>query len=128
MSLRCYQCGASLAKLSLPLSRLDNCPSCSVELHVCKMCVHFAPGRPDDCDEDDAIEVKDKTTANFCDYFEPSADAFDARARSADLQARDELARLFETGGSATKPSTASERTQSSTDPDLEAAHDLFKK
>ena len=40
-SIACYRCGESLAALSLPLSRQDQCPSCSADLYVCKMCVHF---------------------------------------------------------------------------------------
>ena len=40
-NLACFRCGASLAALSLPLSRRDQCPDCSADLHVCKMCVYF---------------------------------------------------------------------------------------
>ena len=36
--LRCHHCGTSLAALSLPFTRLDECPKCRAQLHVCKMC------------------------------------------------------------------------------------------
>ena len=39
--LRCCRCGESLATLSLPLARLDECPKCHVHLHVCRMCERY---------------------------------------------------------------------------------------
>ena len=30
----CWKCGASLAALTLPLRRLEECPACHAELHV----------------------------------------------------------------------------------------------
>jgi hypothetical protein len=59
------------------------------------MCRHFAPGKPDDCVEEDAIAVRDKAAANFCDFFTPSADAFDGREQRAEAGARRQLADLF---------------------------------
>ena len=97
--LRCYRCGDSLEALSLPLSRLDLCPGCGIELHVCRMCRHYAPTKPDQCDEDDAIEVTNKTTANFCDYFVPAATAFGGEELSAENEARRRLAALFGEAG-----------------------------
>lgn len=93
--LSCHRCGASLAALSLPLSRRDLCPECSAELHVCRMCELYDPAVPKQCREDDAEEVMNKERANFCDWFRPSADAFDpARAKRA-ARAEGELAALF---------------------------------
>ncbi len=99
--LRCYRCGAGLARLTLPLSRLDNCPACQVDLHVCRMCRHYAPTAPDGCTEDDAETVNEKARANFCDYFRPDPNAFDGSLRAADDQARDQLAALFGEGPDA---------------------------
>jgi len=105
--LRCYRCGGSLAALSLPLARLDQCPDCSVDLHVCRMCRHYAPMKPDACDEEDAIVVGNKTAANFCDYFTPDPGAFDGRAQRADDEARRRLADLFGSGGGAQAAASA---------------------
>ncbi len=94
-SIACYRCGASLSALSLPLSRRDQCPECTVELHVCKMCVYFDPSVPSQCREDGAEDVTEKERVNFCDWFKPSASAFDpGRASEADA-AKDALAALF---------------------------------
>lgn len=96
--LRCWRCGAPLAKLTLPLSRLDECPECSIPLHVCRMCAHYDSTVPRQCREDDADEVKEKERPNFCDYFRPSVSAFESSAIDAERQARQELDSLFGNG------------------------------
>lgn len=91
----CYRCGAALGALTLPLSRLDECPSCSVYLHCCRMCRFYDPAVTEQCTEDDALEVRDKTGTNFCDYFKPGYDAFDPSAVVAEKKARNALDSLF---------------------------------
>ena len=116
-TLCCYRCGASLGRLSLPLSRRDECPDCSASLHVCRMCRFFDPAVPKQCLEDDAEEVGDKEKTNFCEWFAPSATAFDpARARAA-ARAEASLAALF--GDEAPGEAGGDELTR--------AAEDLFK-
>jgi hypothetical protein len=122
--LRCYRCGTSLAALSLPLSRLDLCPGCSVELHVCRMCLHYAPTRPEACDEEDAVEVKHKTVANFCDYFDPNFHAHDGSEQAAEARAREELDALF--GDPAAADSNRDD--DSDTTRALRQAEDLVRK
>ena len=91
----CFRCGASLAGLSLPFTRRDLCPECGVELHVCRMCVNYDPQAPAQCREDDAEDVKEKELANFCEYYAPSATAFDAGRKSESDLAREALEALF---------------------------------
>jgi hypothetical protein len=91
----CWKCGASLAALSLPLMRRDECPACRAELHACRLCVDFAPGLAKQCREPTAEEVSDKTCANFCDHFKPRPGAFQARDVTAAERARAELEKLF---------------------------------
>ncbi len=93
--LLCYRCGTSLAKLTLPISRQDECPSCAVYLHVCRMCDFFDPNVPKQCTEDDAEEVFEKERLNFCDWFQPGAAVFDAARAAEESRARNELASLF---------------------------------
>ena len=93
--LACYRCGENLASLSLPLSRRDLCPACSTELHVCRMCGHYDPQAVDQCREDDAERVRDKETANFCDWFVPVGGRFDVQGRGAADRASAELSALF---------------------------------
>jgi hypothetical protein len=93
--LKCWRCGEPLAKLSLPIARLDECPKCRVHVHVCRMCLSFAPRKPKGCSEDDALEVRDKKAANFCDYFKPSPRAFNSAEVEAEQAARSALDDLF---------------------------------
>ena len=51
-SISCFRCGASLAHLSLPLSRQDNCRECGAHVHVCRMCRSFDRAAVDQCTED----------------------------------------------------------------------------
>jgi hypothetical protein len=94
-NIACYRCGASLAALSLPLSRQDQCPGCVADLHVCKMCVHFDERVPRKCREDGAEDVTEKERPNFCDWFKPSDTAFDPARKSDAEAAKDALAALF---------------------------------
>ncbi len=116
--LRCYRCGASLAALTLPLSRRDACPDCAASLHCCRMCRHYDPHVPKQCREDDAEEVTDKEVTNFCEWFEPSPDAFDAvRAKQA-ARARSAAEALF---------GAAAAESDSEGDDLLRKAEDLFR-
>lgn len=94
-NLACYRCGADLAPLSLPLSRRDQCPACSADLHVCKMCISFDANVPRQCREDGAEDVKEKERPNFCDWFKPSPNAFDPDRKSASDAAAAALEALF---------------------------------
>jgi hypothetical protein len=113
----CYRCGASLEKLSLPLSRRDECPSCTMPVHVCRMCIYFDPGAVKQCREDDAEEVIDKLKVNFCEWFKPSTNAFDPVRASKEAKARSALDSLF--GGESSETAGS--------DPVTSDAESLFK-
>jgi hypothetical protein len=110
MALVCWKCGASLADLTLPLRRLEECRQCHAELHVCKLCEWYSISVAKHCRETVAEEVKDKERANFCDYFKPREDAYSAKSTDAAERAQAELDALF--GGAkksdeAAQPSAA---------------------
>lgn len=104
MSLVCWKCGASLADLTLPLRRLDECRQCHAELHVCKLCEWYSVSVAKHCRETVAEEVKDKERANFCDYFKPRAGAYSAVPLDAASKAQAELDALFGGGNKAGAP------------------------
>jgi hypothetical protein len=93
--LSCWKCGFALADLSLPLRRLDECPKCRGELHVCKMCVDYDTRVAKHCREPTADEVNDKTRANFCDHYKPRAGAYVAPNTLEVDKAKSELEKLF---------------------------------
>ena len=117
VELSCYRCGASLATLTPPLSRQDECPSCSVYLHVCRMCDFFDAKVVKQCREDDAEEVTEKERPNFCDWFVPGIIAFDVQRAGDATKAEAGLAALFGEGDGA----------ESDKDELQGAAEDLFK-
>ncbi len=90
----CWKCGASLAALSLPFGRRDECPACRAELHVCRMCRFYDTRKARSCAEPVAEEVTDKTRSNFCGYFQAAAGAWQPHSGDAD-QARAALEALF---------------------------------
>lgn len=94
-NIACYRCGASLSALSLPFSRQDECPECHNYLHVCRMCQFFDARVPRQCREDGAEEVREKERLNFCDWFKPSATAFDEAGKNAADAARTAAESLF---------------------------------
>ncbi len=96
MTLLCWSCGASLDKLTPPVGHRDQCPQCSNYLHVCKMCEFYDPSVARSCREDDADDVVHKNRVNFCDYFRPSAVAFDAGAKAAGDAAESAFNALFD--------------------------------
>lgn len=91
----CWKCGASLALLSLPLRRLDECRQCHAELHACRMCVEYDTSKAKHCREPIAEEVRDKTHANFCDFFKPRSSAYVAPDTAAINESQAALAKLF---------------------------------
>lgn len=121
MSLVCWKCGASLAELSLPLRRLDECKRCNAELHVCKLCEFYSIAVAKHCREPIAEEVKDKERANFCDYFKPRPGAYSAAGQEAAAKAKAQLDALFGGAPAAGDAPSAAEKSQA----ELEA---LFKK
>ena len=122
-NLVCWKCGASLAELSLPLRRLDECKACGAELHVCKMCVDYDTAVAKSCREPIAEEVQDKEHANFCDYFKPRPDAYKPRDTAEVARSRAGLDSLF--GGS--QPSTSAPKPATGGDDARTKLDDFFK-
>jgi hypothetical protein len=108
-ALVCWKCGADISMLPLPLSRFAECKACHVSLHVCRLCEFYDTRVAKSCREPVAEEVKDKTRANFCDYFKARAGAWTPPDRSAAGKAQSDLESLFglSPGKAAGSPSTA---------------------
>lgn len=117
----CWKCGASLAALSMPFRRLEVCPECDSELHVCRMCTFYDPNSIDQCTQEDAEEVREKERANFCDYYKPRTSAYLARDTSQSDAAKNKLDALF---GDSSGDEPQSPESSSSNRQQLE---DLFK-
>jgi ribosomal protein L40E len=104
-TLVCWKCGADISHVPQPLGRRAECDACHAELHVCRMCRHYDPGKAKQCREPMVEEIRDKEHANFCEWFQPrkSAHLPGATGRPATRQA---LEALFggEDGGQGSRP------------------------
>ena len=108
-NLICWNCGASIAYAILPLSRRETCKQCEAEQHVCRLCKFHAPRVSDQCTEDRAEQVSNKELANFCDYFDPKADAWRPDSETAQHKAANDLAALFGGGAESASDDAASD-------------------
>jgi hypothetical protein len=63
----CPHCGASLSVTRISFREV--CEKCGNDLHTCVCCVHYAPGKPNDCNEPNAEPVRDKERNNRCEWF-----------------------------------------------------------
>ena len=89
---QCWQCGATLTDLILPMSRREECGQCGADQHVCKLCTQYSPRG---CDEERAERVSDPEKANFCDYFAPNSEAYKGGYLDKSSDAKAKLAALF---------------------------------
>jgi hypothetical protein len=69
-SYHCFACGAEYSFVER-VGRRDTCTKCDSDLHVCRNCRHFNPKAHNECDETQAEWVREKSRANYCEYFEP---------------------------------------------------------
>jgi hypothetical protein len=90
----CWKCGLNLKDVPLPIGRRADCLACGAELHVCRLCRHYDTRKAKQCRELAAEEVKNKTRANFCDWFQPQTGAFNTAAAS-DTNSHNPLDALF---------------------------------
>ena len=91
----CHNCGREI-KLIGKIARADECPHCSADMHCCKNCRLFDPGKNNQCNEPQADYVKDKAKANFCDYFEANTRVPLTSRGGAQKVQRDDVRKAFD--------------------------------
>jgi hypothetical protein len=64
----CARCGQELDPGS-EVFRTTACAACGAELRTCQNCHFYQPGAHWDCRETISEPVRDKSKANFCDWF-----------------------------------------------------------
>jgi hypothetical protein len=86
----CHACKKD-PSIGRSVGRRDACPFCGADLHCCLNCKFYDPSVSKRCREPAAMLVKEKTKANFCDFFmfaeakSARSDATDARRMLDDL-------------------------------------------
>ena len=73
MMFNCWKCSE---KIEYPsgnrVGKRDRCSKCGSDLHCCKNCHFYDPGKHNQCAETQAEWVRDKEAANYCDYLQPN--------------------------------------------------------
>jgi len=126
VDLECWKCGASLKDVPRPLTRHSLCPTCRVDLHVCRMCRHYAPKYTGQCQHDRADHVTEKERANFCDYFRPRLGAYHQDEDNTTLAAKSALSDLFDNEPKETTNTTRRQRAETETDQARKQLDNLF--
>lgn len=66
----CYKCGHPLPELDFSkIGFRASCDHCGCDLHVCKNCVFYQVGKPNDCLVPGTEYVSDREKANLCESF-----------------------------------------------------------
>jgi hypothetical protein len=94
-TLSCWNCGAELRQVLLPVSRHEYCPDCAEAVHCCRQCIHYSLGAVEQCREDRAEPPTLKESANFCDFFSPRFTTAAGPSQSSKDLARARLDALF---------------------------------
>jgi hypothetical protein len=94
-SRHCHQCGTPYLLNGTP-GRSETCDKCRADLHACANCAHYDLRSAHQCRERRADPVADKSTANFCEFFEFAVREWAAPgANQREADARERLRRLF---------------------------------
>lgn len=120
----CWKCGHPLRKdLPRTFPRLEQCKQCGSDLHVCRMCRHYAPRYISQCEHELAEPPRDRELANFCQYFKPDPHAYVGREQREADEAKRRLDALFD--GEAQEPADDETPAAVKDDP-LDALNALF--
>ncbi|HEX5411520.1 MAG TPA: hypothetical protein VFZ27_06630 [Terriglobia bacterium] len=71
MRFSCFKCGDRIETADRVGTRAT-CPKCDADLHCCRNCRFYDPGKHNQCAEPQAEWVRDKEASNYCDYFQPN--------------------------------------------------------
>ena len=64
----CFFCHEPLVIVG-KVSFRELCPNCGMDVHVCRNCEFYDPGRANNCREPAAEKVRDPEARNTCEYF-----------------------------------------------------------
>ncbi len=96
MTFSCFKCGEKIAYPSAsPVGKRDTCPKCDADLHCCRNCRFYDPGKHNQCTESQAEWVRYKEEANFCDYFSPNPILMAQNGSSAPSDSKKKFDSLF---------------------------------
>lgn len=70
MIMKCWNCGFEMETPERQkLSFRAFCDKCGSALHCCVNCIHYKPGKPNDCEVPGTEYISDRKAMNFCEEF-----------------------------------------------------------
>lgn len=69
MKQSCWKCAREMAEMPTKLGFRATCPHCGIDLHCCRNCRYYTPGKPNDCAVPGTDWVRDREAANLCEEF-----------------------------------------------------------
>ena len=92
----CALCGKQLDLLTgAKVGRRDSCMHCRGDMHCCRNCSFFDEKAYNQCREPQAERVLEKSSSNYCDYFEFKEGPRDSKVQDAKSKALSDLDALF---------------------------------
>ena len=67
----CWKCGKQVSEGQVKIAFRALCIHCEIDLHCCKNCRYYSPGKPNDCAVPGTEFIRDRETFNFCEEFKP---------------------------------------------------------
>lgn len=69
--MNCWKCCKQISEEPIKIGFRATCHHCEIDLHVCKNCRYFSPGKPNDCAVPGTDYIRDREAFNFCEEFKP---------------------------------------------------------
>ncbi|HSX26681.1 MAG TPA: hypothetical protein VLE89_06715 [Chlamydiales bacterium] len=70
--MNCWKCAKAIPEGKIGFRAV--CPHCDTDLHVCKNCRYYSPGKPNDCAVPGTEYIRDREANNFCEEFKVKLD------------------------------------------------------
>ncbi len=67
--MNCWKCAKIVSDITVKIGFRAVCQHCGVDLHVCKNCRYYSPGKPNDCAVPGTDYIRDREASNLCEEF-----------------------------------------------------------
>lgn len=99
----CFKCKTHIEVAEKKIGFRDTCDACGTDLHVCKNCKFYSPGKPNDCLVPNTEYISDRERFNFCEEFSPQS----IFKNDSLLKKEDIAKKLFKDNGEEEEPPTS---------------------
>ncbi len=90
--MNCWKCNKLVSEEPVKIGFRAACQHCGSDLHVCKNCRYYAPGKPNDCAVPGTDYIRDREASNLWEEFKVK---IPEKISSFQDSAKDKARRLF---------------------------------